>query len=136
MAYYIQHLYGGKLPTHLMSGAPISESDNHPYILLAELYIFGELMGDPKFQNAVIREFFRLAHLDKPKTIKPTKLPCHSHINIIYKGTSSESPARRLMVDIATACRLHDTRKTFVKWMLFLFFPHFSVPCLATSTHH
>jgi hypothetical protein len=105
MAYYIQHLYGGKLLTHLMSDAPNCESDNHPYVLLARMYVLGERMLDPKFQNVVIHELFRLARLDKTGT--PHKhtglLPCHSHINVIYQGTTSKSPARRMMVDIATA---------------------------------
>jgi hypothetical protein len=95
MAYYIQHLYGGKLPTHLMSEAPNCEIDNHPYVLLARMYVLGERMLDPKFQNVVIYELFRLARLDKTGT--PHKhtglLPCHSHINIIYQGTTSKFPA-------------------------------------------
>jgi hypothetical protein len=103
MAYYIQHLYGGKLPTHLMSDAPNCESENHPYVLLARMYVLGERMLDPRFQNVVIHELFRLASLDKTGTYKLTDLPCHSHINFIYQGTTSDSPARRMMVDIATA---------------------------------
>jgi hypothetical protein len=67
-----------------MSDAPNCESDNHPYVLLARMCVLGERMLDPKFQNVVIYEFFRLARLDKPGTLKATDPPCRSHINIVY----------------------------------------------------
>ena len=47
MGYYVEHLYGGPLPTHqLKSGPNVLDPDQPSYELLATLYVLGETMLD------------------------------------------------------------------------------------------
>jgi hypothetical protein len=99
MGYYIGHLYGQKLPTHVI----MEKSQCHPgillhYGLLAELYVLGERRLDAKYQNLIMHGFFRLAQLSG-------NTPGAECANAIYQGTTTESPARRMMVDYAARCK-------------------------------
>jgi hypothetical protein len=47
MGYYVEHLYGGLLPTHKLSSGPkVLDPDQPSYELLANLYVLGERMLD------------------------------------------------------------------------------------------
>jgi hypothetical protein len=95
MGYYVGHLYGQKIPTHVLTEKPQCHPDIllH-YELLAELYVLGERSLDAKFQNLIMHEFFRLAQLSGIT-------PGAGCANEIYQGTPTESPARRMVVDRA-----------------------------------
>jgi hypothetical protein len=101
MGYYIEHLDGFDLPTRkLATGPPNQDCEQFPYELLATLYVLGERMLDSEYRNKIIHEFFRLVdfnHFDDNVDSWPGAGP----VNIIYKGTTAESPARRMMVDFA-----------------------------------
>lgn len=56
-------------------------------------------MQDSNIRNAVIREFVRLCSLNACFLALPC-IPFAPTICIIYRGTSANSPARRLMVDM------------------------------------
>lgn len=83
------------------------ESDEY-YQLLAELYVLSERLLDETIRGALIKEFVRLARL----TDKNSKRYCPTReaVNIIYRGTTAASPARRLMVDLHVA---YGTTKWF-----------------------
>ena len=98
MGYYIEHLYGGKPPTHVLTERSQSVTDaGIRYKLLAELYVLGGRMLDARYQNVIMREYFRLALLSD-------RYPGIGGVRIIYSGTTAQSPARRMMVDFAAGC--------------------------------
>lgn len=66
------------------------------YLRLAHLYVFGEARLDSKFKNAIIEEFVRAAKLYECS-------PSVEVMHIVYEGTSENSGARRLLVDLS-AC--------------------------------
>jgi hypothetical protein len=105
MQYYIGHLYGAKLPTHDLSAGIICTLKDKHYGMLADLYVLAERMLDAKYQNAIIREFFRLVHLVfGPPETKSRYYPVGEAVNnIIYGGTTLASPARRMLVDWSTS---------------------------------
>ena len=96
---YFQFLYAHKLFINWTRRAgELSRNANFPeYITLAHLYVFGEKVGDVMFKNAVVDAFIRRA-------ITPVGdrkwNPVTKAVDIIYRGTMSGSPARRLMVDV------------------------------------
>jgi hypothetical protein len=101
MGYYIEHLYGVKLPTHkLTSGPSINDSAQPVYELLASLYVLGERMMDSEYRNMILQEFLRLLDFS---LVTPNEgcWPGTRAVSIIYQGTTAESPARRMMVDFA-----------------------------------
>jgi hypothetical protein len=101
MQHYVEHVYGDELPTHsLTHGDSCTIEDTH-YNMLAQLYILGERMLNVKYQNTIIRELLRLRHLDHGLTALQTVnyYPGSVCINTLYQGTTSLSPARRMMVD-------------------------------------
>lgn len=91
---YIGHLYGVKLPTRVLVTGSCEVNDGH-YEALGRLYVLGERMLDTKYQNKIICEFFRLTQVCN-------YYPVGSCINVIYEGTTPESPARRMLLDFAT----------------------------------
>ncbi|KAK4960581.1 hypothetical protein LTR10_003477 [Elasticomyces elasticus] len=80
-------------------------SADREYTLLAQLYCFGERMQDHRFQNAVVDAIIanvRDTHRGKLNGRKASfkHYPSIQVVNLIYEGTPSGSPARRLMVNI------------------------------------
>lgn len=103
MEYYIEHVFSGKLSTHHVEA--IITFTAEPYRrakLLARLYVLDERMLNPRFQNDVIKELFRLCHFETifgPRMFTP--FTGASPVNVIYQGMTKSSSARRLMVDFA-----------------------------------
>jgi hypothetical protein len=98
--YYIGYLYGGQLPTHnQVDGSPYS-TDCHQSELLAQLYVLGERVLNAKYQDTIIHEIFRLSKIAYGPE-KNTYYPGGIFVNVVYQGTSSQSPARRMVVDFA-----------------------------------
>jgi hypothetical protein len=99
MEHYVEQLYGGKLPTlGVMNGQSFAVENSH-YDMLGQLYVLGERMLNSKLQNSVIREILRLSQLKS--THSTVTFPSTKCISTIYEGTTSASPARRMMVDFA-----------------------------------
>ena len=109
-AYYLDWIYTRKLPTSRYqekspSGAepivlPISYIDS--YVILSHLYVLGERMLDRVFRNALLGAIIRVMRLEQsPESlaIAADARPPLEVVNIIYQGTTSISPARRLLVD-------------------------------------
>lgn len=97
---YIQFLYCGQVSVSPVRTAAALRYKEHEseYFTLAELYTLGERLMDIKFKNEVINDmFFRVYPL--PSSIEPQR-PVASAVDMIYRGTTAGSPARRLMVDI------------------------------------
>ncbi|KAF2242156.1 hypothetical protein BU26DRAFT_397428, partial [Trematosphaeria pertusa] len=88
---YLQWLYTKQVPletyTHARSDGQDEEAINDE--LLAQCYVLGEKLMDSKFQNAVLEVFIN----------NERHWPSNRAICILYKGTGSSSPARKLMVD-------------------------------------
>lgn len=112
MTHYLSYAYSKCLPTDIFTkdflGTFPEESDEY-YQLLAELYVLSERLLDETIRGALIKEILRLAKL----TDKESKQyhPKGEAVNIIYRGTTAKSPARRLMVDFHIA---YGTTKCFV----------------------
>jgi hypothetical protein len=107
--HYVEYLYGGKPPSHTQAHGSEWSDGSHQYELLAHLYSLGERYLDGEYRNAILREFLKLTTLE----IGPQKIrffPGTQCINIIYQGTTTNSPARRMMVDFAVA---HSTNTWF-----------------------
>jgi hypothetical protein len=102
MQHYIEHLYGAKLPTNEHVAGSLCTADSYKYVLLAQLYVLGERLLNAKYQNAIIHEIFRLSHVLCGLEIG-RRFPAGCAVDIIYGGTTSGSPARRMLVDFATA---------------------------------
>lgn len=75
------------------------EESNEYYEDLARLYTLGERLQDQSVRAAVIKEILRLVSLTDSKRFCPSR----EVINIIYRGTSEGSHARRLMANIHVA---------------------------------
>lgn len=82
---YLHFLYSSAVPANF-------------YEALAELYVFGEKIMDVDFKNAVIGAIIRETR--KPETDGHCYFPTGDVVDILYAGTSSGSPARKLMVDL------------------------------------
>ncbi|KAL1800745.1 hypothetical protein ACET3X_001087 [Alternaria dauci] len=80
---YCGWLYTGKVVHHVKG---------HRHSFLAHVYVLGEQLMDSTFQNAIIAAMIQYS-------IDYHTVPRSKHIQIIYGGTSTNSPARRLMVD-------------------------------------
>ena len=100
MGYYIEHLYGGPLPTHKLKAGPlVLDAEQPSYELLATLYVLGERMLDTYYRNKIIQEFLRLVRFNEYGPSINDSWPGPKAVSTIYQGTTEESPARRLMVD-------------------------------------
>lgn len=98
-ANYLNFAYHEKLPTEEITiisneGFKCTEV---PYEVLGKIYVIGERMLDESVRNAVVREFIRLTTMKAPDESR--RFPGESTITIIYDGTSTGSPMRRVMVD-------------------------------------
>jgi hypothetical protein len=106
MQHYISYLYGGKLPTHYqVDGSPYT-ADCNLSELLAQLYVLGERLLNAKYQDTIIHEIFRLSKI----AYGPQKVTYYlgtPFVNVVYQGTTSQSPARRMIVDVAV---YHDSK--------------------------
>ena len=104
VTHYLSYTYSKCLPTDIFTtdfmGTFPDESDEY-YQLLAELYVLGERLLDETIRGALIKEILRLTKL----TDKESKhyYPKGEAVNIIYRGTTAASPARRLMVNFHVA---------------------------------
>lgn len=106
--HYVEHLYGGKPPSYNQAHGSEWSDGSHQYELLAHLYALAERFLDGEYRNA-IREFLRLTTLEYgPQKIR--FFPGTQSINTIYQGTTTNSPARRMMLDFAVA---HSTDTWF-----------------------
>lgn len=77
MQHYMEFVYSGRVPTQDLTAEKMSEIDEkHCYDSLAHLYVLAERVLNPKCQNAIIREIFRLCMLE-----------CGSSESEIYPGT-------------------------------------------------
>jgi hypothetical protein len=106
VSHYLYYTYSKALPS-----APEPGSDhagnlekNRYYEFLAELYVLGERLQDQTIRTTVIESIVALWEYIILIT---------GPANIIYRGTTAGSPARRLMVDLFLAygaeCELDDT---------------------------
>lgn len=68
------------------------------YPLLAKLYCFGEKCHDIRFKNTVIDAI--IANTNEEDAEGTRWYPTDGAVDIIYKGTRPESPARKLVVDL------------------------------------
>jgi hypothetical protein len=111
VTHYLSYTYSKCLPTDIFTadfmGTFPEESDEY-YQLLAELYVLGERLLDETIRSAIIKEILRLAKLTD-KDLKQHH-PKGEAVNIIYRGTTAKSLARRLMVDFHIA---YGTTKCF-----------------------
>jgi hypothetical protein len=111
VTHYLSYTYSRCLPTDIFTATfmgTFSEESEEYYQLLAELYGLGERLLDETIRGAIIEEFIRLTTL----TDKNAKRHCpmKEAVNIIYRGTTAGSPARRLMADI-------DLAYGTIKWL-------------------
>lgn len=101
MSHYLNYTYSQVLPTSIFvrdfTGTFGEESADF-YELLAELYVLGERMLDDAVRTAVTKKIVRLTTL----VCRDSRYhyPSKEAANIIYRGTTEGSPARRLMVDV------------------------------------
>jgi hypothetical protein len=100
MAHYLSYTYTKRLSSRDQIYHGKSDFD-YIYTLLATLYVCGERFINPVIQQAVIKEIFRL--MQKRDLRGVTWYPIQEEVNIIYRGTPENSPARRLMIDIHLA---------------------------------
>lgn len=98
MACYIEYAYLDKLPTDIYTTASPGLAKEQGYNILAQIYVLAERLLDSNCRNRILQEFIRLRDLECENDAKwnPVWVP----INIIYNGTTTGSPARRLLVDI------------------------------------
>jgi hypothetical protein len=96
VSHYLYYTYSKALLSASDAGA-IDDSNfemNQYYELLAELYVLGERLQDQSIRTAVIDSIVGSWGGDFLIT---------GPANIIYRGTTARSPARRLMVDLFLA---------------------------------
>jgi len=95
VATYLDFILGKGLPT---DSTQMDPQNGKVYVVLTLLFALGERFLDSTFRNAIIAEIIRFT------TILSANgsyiYPGVSSINDIYNGTTSASPARRLMVDL------------------------------------
>jgi hypothetical protein len=100
--HYIKNVvYGGRLPTHNVIAGPSCGIDNADYLLLAGLYVVGETFLNARYQNLILQEFLRLTALEYGPYLRRFH-PIRECVKIIYRGTATDSQARRMMVGFAT----------------------------------
>jgi hypothetical protein len=94
---YLNYTYREKLPTEDIKKKVSKLFPEDPYTILAQIYVLGERMLDKSVRNAVVREMLRLPTIGEKDVmlIFPGCWP----IDILYEGTSKESPIRRLLID-------------------------------------
>ncbi|KAF2827201.1 hypothetical protein CC86DRAFT_257742, partial [Ophiobolus disseminans] len=80
---YFKWLYSRNLPV----------SNHTDHVQYSRLYVLGEKLMNEAFQNAVIDDYAEASHAQD-------EWPTRSAVRVIYDGTTTESPARRLLIDM------------------------------------
>ncbi|KAH8730391.1 hypothetical protein GQ44DRAFT_644387 [Phaeosphaeriaceae sp. PMI808] len=114
---YIRWLYSDNIPVKLHEAGEASEGTRKEraeeaervYIQLAEAYVFGEKIVDVKYKNTVLKTVL-VAKRSYNWNLGP------GSVNIIYKGTSSNSPLRRLFAE-SVAYQARDDSEEGYGWM-------------------
>jgi len=99
---YIQWLYTGKIACKL----PKSRGGD-TYIRLASLYTLGEKLLDRAFQDSVVNVFTISTRWSDSEGLH--WYPGGKPIEMVYHGTPTDSPMRRLLVDVFV---LHGSSKS------------------------
>jgi hypothetical protein len=94
---YLNFGYHEKLPTTGITMRVHGCFPGDPYGELSRIYVVGERMLDKTVQNAIVKEFARLATIESATGGR--RYPGKECITRIYEGTTRESPMRRMMVD-------------------------------------
>ena len=98
MTDYITFAYFEKLPTAHLVGLVCETFAGGEYASLAQLYLLSKTFKNQLLKHATLEEIKRISTLfDVDAT---TTFPGTGDIDIIYKGTNEEDPARCLMVDM------------------------------------
>lgn len=97
MRHYLVWSYEKKLPTSHVESLTGNHDSDPCYSILARLYVCAERLGNRVIQRDLIAELIRLTTIWKKELVCP---PPMDSVNTIYRGTSAESKARRLIVDI------------------------------------
>ncbi|KAH4180985.1 hypothetical protein HBH98_135230 [Parastagonospora nodorum] len=111
---YVRWLYSGELqvdiPAFRKGGAEENRTaSEQAYKKLASAYLFGEMVMDVSFKNAIIPKFI--------ETKTRFKIPTHPYIvDELYSGTTDSSPIRRLLADII-ACGCDPREPTWAKYL-------------------
>lgn len=114
---YIRWLYSSIMPFELYkaedkdSREKKAEEAEKVFILLAEAYVFGEKIDDAKYKNAVMKTVLA-AKESSEWNMGPES------VNIVYKGTPSGSPLRRLISESIAHLAYDDSDKG-VGWITF-----------------
>ena len=97
---YLHFVYTGKIPTKIMANDKPTEAPGNAqeYKELARLYCFGEKYQDVQLKNAVVSAMIAKAQVADPKGIRT--YPGIQPVDMVYKGTSAGSLARKLLVDM------------------------------------
>ncbi|KAF1979084.1 hypothetical protein BU23DRAFT_595528 [Bimuria novae-zelandiae CBS 107.79] len=111
---YIKWLYSDNIQIklyHAGEGAreKVAGEAEKIFVMLAEAYVFGEEIIDAKYKNALVKTV-----LAAIKSFGWNLGP--NSVDIIYKGTPSTSPLRRLIAD-SVANQAHDDSEEGFGWM-------------------
>lgn len=111
---YIRWLYSDNMPIKLYyadksARKKVAEEAEKVFIMLAEAYVFGEKIIDTKYKNAVMK-IVLAAKEGSGWNLGPNS------VDIIYKGTPSTSPLRRLVADSIASNAYDDSEEGF-GWM-------------------
>jgi len=114
---YIKWLYYDKIAIKLYEAGDDklekkAEEAEKVFCLLAEAYIFGEKIIDTQYKNAVVK-----AILDAQRSSRWSMGP--ESVSIVYEGTPSGSPVRRIIAD-RFAYSAYDDSKDGYGWMQFI----------------
>jgi len=114
---YIKWLYHDKIADALYEAGDDNiekkaEEAEKVFCLLAEAYIFGEKIIDTEYKNAVVRAIF-----DAQRRSRWSMGP--ESVSIVYEGTPSGSPVRRIIAD-RFAYSAYDDSTNGYGWMQFI----------------
>jgi len=99
---YLHFIYRGEIPSKVDGVATRQDVPfKGEYRLLADLYVLGETLQDVRFKNAILDAMMVRARFQgqSEEGKQVAFYPPNNAINTIYRGTTSYSPARRMMVD-------------------------------------
>ena len=114
---YIKWLYHDKIAIELYEAGDDkiekkAEEAEKVFCLLAEAYTFGEKIIDTQYKNAVVKAMAD-AHTSSRWSMGPES------VSIIYEGTPSGSPVRRLIADRFAHSAYYDSENEY-GWMQFI----------------
>jgi hypothetical protein len=95
MAYYIEHVYFGKLPTDIYTPASPGLEKEEGYKSLAQIYVLAERLLDSACRNRILQEFMRLRDLKSEHGVKwnPVLLSDQHHLPRHHNELSCSSLA-------------------------------------------